>query len=113
MPTNAFNFGPILDAVLANTKLILENQGKILINQSTMELKLSEDFTAFTQAVADLRDEVMAIGTQMDTLFADLTAALGTGNQPAVDAATAALRTQIDALRAAGTRDMPPVPAGP
>ena len=71
---------------------------------------MAEDFTTFNAAVADLKSEVADIGTQMDALFADLTAALGSGNQAAVDAATAAIQQQIDALKAAAARDMPPAP---
>jgi len=74
---------------------------------------MAEDFTMLTQAIEDLKAEVMAIGTEMDTLFADLMAALGSGNQQAVDDAVAAVRAQIDALKAAGTRDMPPAPPPP
>jgi Na+/phosphate symporter len=101
MPTNAFNFGPILDQTLANTKTIL-------LKLAAMEKKMAEDFTALDQAVSDLKDEVMAIGDQMDKLFADLNAALGSGNQAAVDDATAKIQAQIDALKAAASRDMPP-----
>jgi hypothetical protein len=107
MATNAFNFGPVLDQALSNTKIILAKLAQ-------MESQMAEDFTAFTQAVADLKDEVSAVATQMDTLFRDLTNALGSGNQAAVDAATQAMRDQIDALKAAAARDMPPAPpAGP
>ncbi len=98
---NAFNFGATLRAVF---DLVTQLDTKL----DQLGVTMAEDFTAFTQAVADLKSEVMAIGTQLDTLFTDLTAALGAGNQPAVDAATQAIQDQITALKAAGTRDMPP-----
>ncbi len=94
MPTNAFTFGPVLD--------------KVLTTVTRMELKMAEDFTSLTTALADLKAEVAASVANMDTLFADLTAALGSGNQAAVDAATAAVQTEIDNLKAAVTRDPPP-----
>ncbi len=104
---NAFNFGATLRAVF---DLVTQLGTKL----DKLGVTMAEDFTAFTQAVADLKAEVMAIGTEMDTLFTELTTALGAGNQPAVDAATQALQDQIAALKAAGTRDMPPAPpAGP
>ncbi len=73
---------------------------------------MAEDFTANTQALVDLQAEVASLGMEMDTLLADLLAAQagGPSNQPAIDAATAAIKAQIDALKAVGTRDMPPVP---
>jgi len=71
---------------------------------STMAL----DFTALNQAVSDLKMEVSVGITNMDKLFAELTVALGTGNQTAIDAATAAVQSQIDALKAAVTADMAP-----
>jgi hypothetical protein len=100
---NVFNFGATLRAVF-------DLLTALSVNLDVLGVKMAEDFTAFTQAVVDFKAEVGAIATQMDTLFADLTTALGAGNQPAVDAATAAVRDQIAALKAAGTRDMPPVP---
>ena len=41
--------------------------------------------------------------------FADLNAALAANNPAAIAAATAAIQAQVDALKAAGLRDMPPV----
>ncbi len=103
---NAFNFGATLRAVF---DLVTQLSTKL----DNLGAKMAEDFTAFTQAVTDLKAEVAAIATQMDTLFADLTTALGAGNQPAVDAATQAMQDEITALKAAGTRDMPPAPPPP
>ncbi len=73
-------------------------------------VKMADDFTANTQALADLKAEIMTLGTEMDTLLADFLAAQATGSQPAIDAATAAIQAQIAALKAIGTRDMPPAP---
>ena len=74
---------------------------------------MAEDFTAFTQAVADLKGEILVIVNNMDALLADLKTASPPGNQPAVDAATAAIEAQVQALQAAATRDMPPAPTSP
>ncbi len=60
------------------------------------------------QAVTDLQAEVTDISAEMDKLLAALNAAVGSGNDAAIQQATADLRAQIDALKAAGTRDMPP-----
>ncbi len=115
MATTPFNFLTSIEKTLENTKLILENQGKILVNQSIMESKMAEDFTAEMQALADLKAQVATSVAEMDTLFADLEAALagGPGNQPAIDAATMAIRAEIDNLKAASAHDMPPAPPAP
>ncbi len=44
----------------------------------------------------------------MDENFAALIAAQSGGNQPAIDAAAAEVRADIDALKAVVTRDTPP-----
>jgi hypothetical protein len=131
---NAFSFGPYLArAVIASeTAVQLLKQVLSFVQQAlyvagtdqaalaklqeslaNLEKTMAEDFTAFNQAVADLQTEVGQIATQMDTLFADLTAALGSGNQAAVDAATAAIQSRINDLKAAAARDMPPAPSPP
>lgn len=83
---------------LANIEWMLLEQRRLIVQTST-------DLTA---AVAELQTEVTAIGTQMDTLLADLTAAQGANDPVAVDAAVTAIRAQVDALKAAGARDLPP-----
>jgi hypothetical protein len=103
---NAFNFG-------ATMRAIFDLCTAISAQLDALGVQMAEDFTAFNAAVTALQTEVAAIATQMDTLFADLTTALGSGNQPAVDAATAAMQAQITALQAAATRDMPPAPPPP
>ncbi len=105
MPTNAFNFGPVLDATLAAAKAVLQ------IAQ-TMEIKMAEDYTGLNKVLADLKTEVTEGLTHMDELFADLMNALGSGNQAAVDAATAAVQAEIDNIKAAVARDTVP-PPGP
>lgn len=67
--------------------------------------KTMSDVTNLNAAVEALKAEVADIGTRMDKLFADLQAALGSGNQPAIDAATAAINDQIAALKAIADRD--------
>ena len=76
---------------------------RILANQETT-MALIDDLNT---AVADLQAEVTAIGTEMDTLMADLTAAVAANNPVAVQAAVDAINAQVAALKAAGTRDMP------
>ena len=100
--------------------LVIDTQGQIytllagLKTQLTnLEKIMAEDFTALNQSIADLKTEVGAIGTEMDTLFAQLMAAVQTGNQPAIDAAKAAIDEQIQALKDVGTRDQPPAPPAP
>jgi phosphoglycerate-specific signal transduction histidine kinase len=83
---------------------------KALQQQGTI---MAEDFSELNAEVTNLQAEVGKISAQMDTLLADLQAALSAGNQPAIDAAAAALKDQIDALKAIETRDMPPPPPGP
>ncbi len=114
--TNAFTFGPVLDAVFDGIKMILENQVTILANQARLESQMADDFTALNQADDDLKAAVADAVANMDKLFADLTAALGGGNQTAIDAATAAVQAQIDKLKAATAADQDPIaapPAGP
>jgi hypothetical protein len=101
MATTFYNFGPVLDQVLATVKLIQQHQ-------LTMEAKMAEDFTHLNQALVDLKAEVTAGTANMDKLFADLQTALTTGNQAAVDAATAAVQAEIDNLKAAVARDPAP-----
>lgn len=67
-------------------------------------------------AVVDLQTEVGQIGTDMDTQFAALNAAIaaqGVSNDPAIIAATASIRASVDALKSAASRDMPAVPPAP
>ncbi len=74
---------------------------------------IMSDLSHLNQALTDLQTEVAAIGTQMDTLFADLKAAMAGGDQPAIDAATSAIEAQVQALKDIGTRDTvvpPPAP---
>lgn len=70
--------------------------------------KIMQTVADLTTAVADLQTEVTDIGTEMDALLAALVAAQGANDPVAVDAAVTAIRAQIDALKSAGTRDMPP-----
>jgi hypothetical protein len=107
----------LLQTVHANQRIIFSGLGTIQGQLSLLRFTITqqgtamaEDFTNLNAAVSNLQTEVGAIGTQMDTLLADLNAALAGGNQPAIDAATAALQTQINALKAIQTRDMPPAP---
>ncbi len=82
--------------------------GLILDNQEI----IMSDLTNLDTAIAALQTEVGNIGTQMDRLLADLTGAHATGNQAAIDTATAAVQAQVDALKAIATRLNPPT-SGP
>jgi len=105
MSSNAFTFGPVLDAAAADIKILLTQVASLTTRLAQLEAKMAEDFTELSAALDELKAEVADIGVRMDKLFADLTAALGSGNQAAVDAATAAIRVEIDNLKAAATRD--------
>ena len=83
----------------------IERMLNLLLAQGTHEMAAIDDLQT---AVTDLQTEVGAVATQMDTLLADLTAALATNNTTAISAATVAIQAQVDALKAASTRDMPP-----
>jgi hypothetical protein len=66
------------------------------------------DFTALNQATSDLQAAVAAAVANMDKLFADLQAAMSSGDQSAIDAATAAVQAQIDALKTVVSNDPAP-----
>jgi HPt (histidine-containing phosphotransfer) domain-containing protein len=83
----------------------------ILVNLQTFKESVMSDLSHLNAALADLQTEVAAIGTQMDTLFADLKAALAGGDQAAIDAATSSIEAQVQALKDIGTRDTPAAPA--
>jgi hypothetical protein len=110
MGATLLNFLSILDAIYSGVTALQREVDQVSLTQQRMVMTMAEDFTLLNAALSGLKDEVVAIGAEMDTLLADLKAALATGNQPAIDAATAAVQAQIDALKAAAMRDMP---AGP
>ena len=66
------------------------------------------DLSGLNAALADLKTEIGEVATRMDENFAALLAAQSGGNQPAIDAAAAEVRADIDALKAVVTRDTPP-----
>ncbi len=68
------------------------------------------DVGPLNAALADLKTELGEVATRMDENFALLTAAQANNNQPAIDAAAAEVRADIDALKAMVTRDTPPAP---
>jgi hypothetical protein len=75
--------------------------------------KIMSDTSGLTTSIAALKDEVAALGTQMDANYQALLAAQSGGNQAAIDAAKADIDATIDALKAIGTRDTFPPPAAP
>jgi uncharacterized coiled-coil protein SlyX len=108
MPTNIFNFGPVLDSVLANVKTLQVVCDGIRTRLVQLESKMAEDFTHLNQASADLKAEVALVADNMKKLFDDLAAARGSGNQAAVDALTVEVNASIDALKAAVTANPAP-----
>jgi uncharacterized coiled-coil protein SlyX len=84
--------------------------GELAAIRETQE-KIMAAIDDLNAAIAALQTEVTAIGTQMDTLLADLNAALAANNTAGIEAAVTALSQQTAALAAAGTRDMPPATA--
>ena len=79
---------------------------RIELNQE----KIMSDLTGLNAALADLKAEIGDVATRMDDNFALLIAAQGSGNQAGIDAATAEVQADIDALKALVTRDTPPAP---
>jgi hypothetical protein len=76
--------------------------------------KIMSDTSGLTASITALKDEVAALGTQMDANYQALLAAVAGGNQGAIDAAKADIDATIDALKAIGTRDtFPQPPANP
>jgi hypothetical protein len=73
--------------------------------------KIMSDLSGLNAALADLKTEIGEVATRMDENFALLIAAQSNGNQPAIDAAAAEVRADIDALKAMVTRDTPAAPA--
>lgn len=79
-----------------------------------LETHIMADFTGLNSAIASLQAEVTLAIQSLNTLFADLTAALASGAaQPQIDAAASAVQNQINALAAAVSADMPPAPPPP
>jgi len=68
------------------------------------------DLSGLTSALADLKTELGEVAIRMDENFALLIAAQNGGNQPAIDAAAAEVRADIDALKAMVARDTPVAP---
>jgi hypothetical protein len=102
--TNFTNFPKTLDRIEALANTLHANQ----LTQLNQGAKIMADFTSLNQSLADLHTEVAAVAANMDKLFADLTAALAAGNQPAIDAATAAIGTEIQNLKDAAAKDPAP-----
>jgi uncharacterized coiled-coil protein SlyX len=84
---------------------------RVIANLQSFKEAVMSDFSRFNQALTDMQTEVAAIGTQMDALVVALNAAHSSGDQAAIDAATAALEAQTQALRDIGTRDTVVSPA--
>jgi predicted mannosyl-3-phosphoglycerate phosphatase (HAD superfamily) len=63
------------------------------------------DMTGLNTELAALTAQVAASNTHMDELFAALTAALTGTDQPAIDAAAAAIKAEVDNLAAGVARN--------
>lgn len=75
--------------------------------------QMSGNFANLNQALtleATEVQQVVATVTQLEQQVAALTAAAGSGDQAAIDAATAALQTSIDSLKAAVSSAQPASP---
>jgi len=91
--TTVFNFGPVLDAVLANTKLILANQGALqqqisqLAAQGVKQMAVLVDLQgAETRISADLKraaDMIMMLSQGHTVADADVAAVVGQLNAAA------------------------------
>jgi hypothetical protein len=68
---------------------------------------IMSDLSGLTTALAALKTEIGEVAARMDENFAALLAAQSGGNQAAIDAATAEVSGDIDALKAIVTRDTP------
>lgn len=77
---------------------------EVLVNQEKIMAAI-DDLNAAVQA---LKDEVAAVGAQMDTLLADLNAAVAANNTAAIAQAASDLQAQVQALKDAAARDVPP-----
>jgi uncharacterized protein YqgV (UPF0045/DUF77 family) len=86
---------------------------RVIANLQSFKEAVMSDLSHLTTALTDLQTEVAAIGTQMDANFAALKAALAGGDQAAIDAATASIEAQVQALRDIGTRDTVTPPPAP
>lgn len=106
LPTTVLSFAPIidvggqiydkLDAITANTVTILSDEDK--------DMAAIDDLNT---AVAALTTEVGVVVTNMNTLMADLTAALAANNSTAIETAVTGINAQVAALQAAVTADTP------
>ncbi len=67
--------------------------------------KIMADMTGLNAELDALKAQVAASNTHMDELFAALTAALAGTDQPAIDAAVAAIKAEVDNLAAGVVRN--------
>jgi len=88
----------------------LSHIGATLETVRRQGVKIMSDTSGLTQSLADLKEEIGQIGTQMDANFQALIAAQGAGDQAAIDAAKAAIDADVAALKEIGTRDTFPPP---
>ena len=117
MATTLFNLTAIdrLEAkvnALAAAVAILQAGQTRLAQQGVNIMQGTSDLAA---AVGELKQEVLDIGTEMDSNFQKLMSALENAQVPpadqaVIDQAVADIRDQINTLKAVGERDMPPAP---
>ena len=96
-------YPPVIDVggqIYSLLNTIIADEGK--------DMAAIDDLNA---AVTSLTTEVGAVVTEMNTLMADLTAALAAGNSTAIETAVTNINAQVAALQAAVTADTPPAGA--
>jgi peptidoglycan hydrolase CwlO-like protein len=83
---------------------------RVIANLQSFKEQTMSDFSRANASLDALQGEVGDIGSKMDALFAELKAAQAGGDQAAIDAVTARIEAQVQALKDIGTRDTPAAP---
>jgi chromosome segregation ATPase len=116
MATTFFNLSAI-DRIEAKVNSLAAAIAELQAGQARLShqgVRIMQGTSDLTAAVAELKQEVVDIGVEMDSNFQKLMDALANTSIPAadqamIDQATADIRDQINALKAVGERDMPPM----
>jgi Sec-independent protein translocase protein TatA len=121
MATTVFNFPSAIDRIEAKVNALAIAVATLQAGQNNLSqqgVKIMQGTSDLAAAVNELKQEVSDISAEMDSNFQKLMDALANATVPpadqaVIDQATADIRSQIDALKAAGQRDMPPAPPSP
>lgn len=110
------------DALVSSQKQILSDLQSIKVSLAGLQSTIMQGFTTMSGNFANLNaqitleqsevQEIVATVTQLEQQVAALTAAAGTGDQAQIDAATAALQSSIDSLKASIASAAPPASGG-